>query len=130
LAVLEAVVCDRPLTQEWARKELTMHFQKLLGYDTCRLFFHLTYAYVPDLASIAAHLRQVAQAEAPKGFVYIGAEDIPLTDSRPTGFIARYQGGLSEVKVVFLVLDLGQHPQRDATVLAASNNPRNPKGTA
>jgi hypothetical protein len=92
LAVLEAVVCDKPLTQEWSRKELKMHFQKVLGYDTCRLFFHLTYAYIPDLASIAAHLRLVAQAEAPNGFMFIGAENIPLTDSRPTGFIARYQG--------------------------------------
>jgi hypothetical protein len=127
LAVLEAVVCDKPLTQEWSRKELKTHFQKLLGYDTCRLFFHLTYAYIPDLASIAAHLRQVAQAEAPDGFTFVGADEIPHIDSRPTGFIARYQGALSEVKVAFLVLDLGQHPQRAASNLAAINNPRNPK---
>lgn len=128
LTVLEAVVCDKPLTQEWSRQELKMHFQKLLGYDTCRLFFHLTYAYITDLASIAAHLRKVAQAEAPDGFVYTGADDIPHTDSRPTGFIARYQGALSEIKVVFLILDLGQRIQQDANILAASNNPRNKKG--
>lgn len=127
LAVLEAVVCDKPITWEWSRSELKMHFQKLLGYDTCRLFFHLTYAYIPDLASITAHLRQVAQAEAPDGFMFIGADNIPHTDSRPTGFIARYQGALSEVKVVFLILDLGQHPQQAASILAASNNPRNKK---
>jgi hypothetical protein len=127
LAVLEAVVCDKPITWEWSRQELKMHFQKLLGYDTCRVFFHLTYAYIPDLASIAAHLRQVAQAEAPDGFVFTGADDIPHTDSRPTGFIARYQGALSEVKVVFLILDLGQHTQQAASILAASNNPRNKK---
>jgi len=33
----------RPATQEWTRKELTSHFQKLLGYDICRLFVHLAY---------------------------------------------------------------------------------------
>jgi hypothetical protein len=61
--------------------------------------------------------------------VYTGAEDIPLTDSKPTGFIARYQRGAFEVKVVFLILDLGQQIKQDASILAASNNPRNKKGT-
>lgn len=130
LAVVEAVVCDKPLTQEWSRKELKMHFQKLLGYDTCRLFFHLTYAYIPDLASIATHLRHVAQAEAPDGFTFLGAEDIPHTDSRPHGFIARYQGALSEVQIAFLILDLGQEPQQAASNLAARNNPRPPKSAS
>src|SRR5262249_38917838 len=32
LAVIEAVVCDRPVTTEWTRSELTSHFQKLVGY--------------------------------------------------------------------------------------------------
>ena len=127
LAVLEAVVCSRPITQAWARDELTMHFQKLLGYDTCRLFFHVTYAYIADLASIAAHLRQVAQDQAPDGFTFVGSAEIPLTDSRPTGFIARYKGGLSEVRVVFLVLDIGQVVQQAATIRAEGRNPRKPK---
>jgi len=125
LAVLEAVVCNKPITWEWSRNELKMHFQKLLGYDICRLFFHLTYAYIADLDSIYAHLREVAQAEAPNGFTYTGAEDILLTDSRPAGFVARYQRGAVEVKVVFLVLDLGQQIQQSASILAESNNPRN-----
>ena len=43
-AVLEAVVCHKPITWESPRQELKMHFQKLPGYDTCRVFFHLTYA--------------------------------------------------------------------------------------
>lgn len=127
LAVLEAVVCSRPVTQAWARDELTMHFQKLLGYDTCRLFFHVTYAYIADLASIAAHLRQVVQDQAPDGFTFIGSAEIPLTDSRPTGFIARYKGGLSEVRVVFLILDIGQVVQQAATIRAEGRNPRRPK---
>ncbi len=127
LAVLEAVVCTRPVTQAWARDELTMHFQKLLGYDTCRLFFHVTYAYIADLASIAAHLRQVAQDQAPDGFTFIGSAEIPLTDSRPTGFVARYKGGLSEVRVVFLILDIGQVVQQAATMRAEARNPRKPK---
>jgi hypothetical protein len=37
-----------------------------------------------------------------------------MTDARPTGLIARYQGEFDEIKVVFLVLNLGQHDQREA----------------
>jgi len=37
LAVIEAVVCNRSMTQEWSRQELTSHFQKLFAYS------HVTY---------------------------------------------------------------------------------------
>ena len=47
LAVIEAVVCAPPVSYQ----NLTQHFQKLLAYSDCRLFFHLTYADVPSLTS-------------------------------------------------------------------------------
>jgi hypothetical protein len=108
LAVIEAVVCKESVTKQ----DLTSHFQKLLGYSTCRLFFHLTYAYSKNPSSILEHLRKTAEKDAPPGFKYLRREEIPLTDSRPTGFIARYAGDAYEVKVVFLLLDMGQHPQK------------------
>jgi hypothetical protein len=43
-------------------------------------------------------------------------------------FIARYLRGAFEIKAVFLILDLGQKLQHDASILAASNNPRKTKG--
>jgi hypothetical protein len=127
LAVIEAVICNRAVSQEWSRGELNSHFQKLLAYSTCRLFFHLTYAYIENPASIADHLRRAAKDEAPSGFIYIDSDDITLTDSRPTGLIARYKGEFGEIKVVFLILDLGQHIQRNAAKTADSTNPRNKK---
>jgi tetratricopeptide (TPR) repeat protein len=116
LAVIEAVVCKESV----AKQNLTSHFQKVLGYSTCRLFFHLTYAYSKNLSSILEHLRKTAEKDAPPEFKYLRREDISLTDSRPTGFVARYALRSDEVKVVFLVLDMGQHPQRDAAKTAAN----------
>jgi hypothetical protein len=127
LAVVEAVMCKRPVTQEWSRGELTSHFQKLLAYSTCRLFFHLTYATIENPASIFDHLRRAAKDDVPAGFVYIDCKDIEQTDSRPTGLIARYKGEFGEIKVVFLVLDLGQHIQSNAAKAANETNPRNKK---
>jgi hypothetical protein len=127
LAVLEAVVCNRPATHEWTKKELASHFQKLLGYSTCRIFFHLTYSYVSDPGAVLDELRRAAENEAPNGFVHLRREEISRTDSRPTGFASTYQYSLGEVKVVFLVLDMAQHAQRNAAKTAATNNPRRKK---
>jgi hypothetical protein len=124
LAVFEAVVCDRPVSQEWTRGELKSHFQRLFSYSNCGLFFLLVYAYIDDLASIKRQLEVTAEQEAPSGFTYLDREDIVFTDSRPTGLIARYAGNLGDVKVTFLILDLGQHLQRQAAKTAAQSNPR------
>ena len=41
-----------------------------------------------------------------------------------TRLIARYLGGSGEVKVVFLVLNMGQNRQKQAAKMAAISNPR------
>jgi hypothetical protein len=120
LAVIEAVVCNRPMTQQSMKDDLTYHFRKLFTYDTCRLFFHLTYAYIENPASILAHLRDTATRDAPNGFSYVRSNDIDFTDSRPTGFTARYATEFGEAKVVFLILNMGLHHQR-AAAKAATN---------
>jgi hypothetical protein len=130
LAVVEAVICNRPVTQEWSRGELTSHFQKLVAYSTCRLFFHLTYAKIENPASITDHLGRAAKDDVPDGFAYIDCKKIEHTDSRPTGLIARYKGEFGEVKVVFLVLDIGQQIQKNAATTADNTNPRNKKAGA
>jgi hypothetical protein len=119
LAVIEAVVCRLPVTQKKTVDNLTAHFQKLFGYSTCRLFFLVTYCYLEEASSILTVLKQVAQRDAPAGFQYQGTEDIPLTDSRPVGFSARFRATGGEVKVVFLVFDMAQKVQREAAKTAA-----------
>ncbi len=124
LAVLEAVVCDRPATTQWARGELTSHFQKLLGYSTCKLFFHLTYAYVGKADAVLAELKLAAEASVPEGFTFVALEDLPGRDARPVGFASTYSSSGVPTKVVFLVLDMAQEAQREAARAADRANPR------
>jgi hypothetical protein len=84
LAVIEAVICARSI----ARENLKLHFQRLFAYSQCRLFFHLTYAYLKNKTSeLMLALQQIAQDEAPQPFIYRDIKCIPSIDSRPAGFI-------------------------------------------
>ena len=123
LAAIEAVVCRPPVSNQ----NLTKHFKKLLGYANCSLFFHLTYAYVEKPASVLDYLRQTAESDAPAGFRYLSRDEIPHTDSRPVGFVARYAAEFGEVKVVFLVLDMSQDRQKGAAKAAAGKARRTKK---
>jgi hypothetical protein len=124
LTVVEAVVCNRPVTQESMRKELASHFQRLLAYDHCTVFFHLTYAYVKRTDEIIEYLKDMAEKEAPAAFKYKKRDEITQTDSRPPGFIAEYEGQHAPVKVVFLLLDMEQEAQRDAARQSAVTKAR------
>ena len=111
LAVIEAVICEQSITNE----KLKLHFKKLFAYGQCRLFFHLTYSYLESRTpELMQALQLIAQKEAPQPFVYRDIQIISSTDSRPTGFIARYAVEGDEAKVVFLILDMGQNAQRKA----------------
>jgi hypothetical protein len=114
LAVIEAVV------RHSGSGNLTLkeHFKKLVGYDTCTLFFHLTYAFVNDIAPVINVLKSAAKDDAPAGFKFLKLEDIPVTDSRPHGFVASYETSTAICKVAFLVLDLAQQKQKDAAATA------------
>ena len=61
LALIEAVVCDKPLSQDAMKADLESHFQKLLGYGSPRVFFHLTYAYVEDKAELLRSLEALSR---------------------------------------------------------------------
>ena len=130
LAPIEAVVCDQPLTHDSMCADLESHFQKLLGYGNGRLFFHLTYAYIEDKAGLMTFLETIAESSAPAGFRFKARERILQRDSRPPGFAATYDSDFGEVKVVFLVLNLGQQSQRQAAKAASSTKRRkSPRST-
>ena len=121
LAIIEAVICGSPIHWQTVQNNLKTHFQRLLAYGTCRLFFHLTYVYGQDIQRVIDQLKTTAISDAPTGFAYLSAEDIALTDSRPNGFIAHYNDGQGDLKVVFLALNMGQEKQRAAAVASASS---------
>jgi hypothetical protein len=96
----------------------------IFGYGNPRVFFHLTYAYIEDKQGLMRFLETSAEMASPPGFTYLGREPIPHDDSRPPGFVARYSADFGEVKVVFLVLNLGQQRQRQAAKSAAATKAR------
>ena len=108
LAIIEALIVDSVETCN-----LTSHFNKLLGYDTCRLFFLVTYARRADCSGVLRHLKTACQAP-PAGFSHIRSEDLLDSDSMPVGFKAQYNINTRYVEVVFLVLDMNQQSQRTA----------------
>lgn len=112
LAVIEALITDSVATGN-----LTSHFTKLLGYDTCRFFFHITYARRSNCAAILAHLR-TACASPPSGFTHRRTEELEDYDSMPVGFKAYYELDSRNVVVVFLALEIGQPIQRAAAANA------------
>ena len=108
LAVLEALIVD-----SIEAANLTSHFNKLLGYDTCRFFFHITYARKGNCDGIINHLKAVCTIP-PSGISHVRSEDLPDFDSSPIGFVAHYNINSRDATVVFLALDLGQPVQRAA----------------
>ncbi|WP_440465699.1 hypothetical protein ACKI1H_17085 [Pseudomonas sp. YH-1] len=124
LSVIEALICERSVNQNAVRANVESHFQKLLGYSTTRMFFHLSYAYLEDKVSLLSFLETACEAACPPEFTYLGQEALAHVDSRPPGFVARYQGDFGEVKVVFLILNLGQQRQKGAAKVAATTKVR------
>ena len=115
LAVIEAVLCRDPVTYQSVQENLASHFRRLLGYFPGALFFHVAYSYVDDPSTVLGYLKQAAVNEVPAGYAYRGIiREIEVTDSRPGGFIAEYDGPQVPLKVVFLVLDMRQFAQREA----------------
>jgi hypothetical protein len=108
LAVLEAVIVD---TVE--KGNLTSHFKKLFGYDTCRFFFHITYARRANCTEIINHLKATSSLP-PAGISYIRSSNLTDFDSMPIGFKAHYNIDERNVTVVFLALEIGQPAQRAA----------------
>jgi hypothetical protein len=128
LVSIEAVVCDRNPGTEWTKDELKSHFQKLLASSTCKLFFHLTYAYKGPISAILSELSKLAQHHAPEGFSFTESKAALAADSGPSGFTAHYRTDTGDAYVVFLVLDMSQYVLRNAAKLAETNAARRKRG--
>jgi hypothetical protein len=130
LVSIEAVVCDRNPGTEWTKDELKSHFQKLLASSTCKLFFHLTYAYKGPISAILNELSKLAQHDAPEGFSFMDSKAVAAADSGPSGLAARYRTDTEDAHVVFLVLDMSQSVLRNAAKLAETNSARRKRSKA
>jgi hypothetical protein len=119
ITVIEAVVCDSNPATETTKRKLTSHFQKLFGYEQCRVFFYVVYSYVDAPHEVVGTVRAIVKSSAPPAFTFSRTDDLAHEDSRPVGFVATYSAaGGGEVKAVCLVMDMRQQLQRDAAALA------------
>jgi len=119
LAVVEALRCDRPTTQQSMVNDLASHFQKSFGYSECSIFVHVTYCTLDDgISSVLDALIGIAQTSVPM-FNFINLEMTPSEGTMPSGFISTYRRHGEMVKVLFLVLDIKQNSLRIAARIAS-----------
>jgi hypothetical protein len=113
------MVCDQNPQTKTQRKKLTSHFQKLFGYDQCRVFFLIVYSCMKTPEDVLTAMKAIVQSSAPGAFVHVRTEHLPHEDSRPAGLLATYTArGGGDAKVVCLVMDMRQQAQREAAALA------------
>lgn len=83
------------------------HFDKLLSYGLCNIYFHVTYSYAESLEPLLEYVREMLEKQVPSGLVYIGSRKLGPTESAVSGYEATYLAdGHRELAVVFLIADL------------------------
>lgn len=108
LAVIEALRCDRPVTQQSMVNDLASHFQKLFSYSDCTIFIHITYStLVEGTTNIIKCLKQIAK-DSFGTLEFNGLQDLVTYGTLPVGFKAEFIRNSEHVDVYFLVLDMAQ----------------------
>lgn len=101
LSIYEALVCsglDRPTIKE--------HFDKLLKYGLCDIYFHVIYSYAKPVKPLLDYVREMLENEVPHGLTYLSCETLEPSDCETSGYIATYRVDHRDVAVAFLVADL------------------------
>lgn len=101
IAIYEALVCSG-LDRSYTKK----HFDKLLSYGVCDIYFHVTYSYAETLKPLLDYVRQMLEHEVPPGLTYLDCKILELPDYETSGYIATYRADHREVAVVFFIADL------------------------
>jgi hypothetical protein len=101
ISIYEALVCST-LDRTYIRE----HFEKLLSYGVCDIYFHVTYSYAKQLEPLLSYIRQMLEYEVPPGLTYLRCETLEPPDYETSGYIAIYRADHREVAVVFLIANL------------------------
>jgi len=120
LTVIEAVKADGHIP----RAELSGHFQKLFAYAECQVYFHITYATVPDVKGLIRTLKEIAIVDAPPGYTHRAIHELRPDGDVPRGWLATYDVDDDTIDVVFLILDLGRDRMRQAATTSVTKKPR------
>jgi tetratricopeptide (TPR) repeat protein len=124
LSVIEAIMVRNPTTHQAVQNDLTLHFKKLFAYESCKVYFHISYVMIPNPGRVLEHLSNAARSTAPAGIKFLKIEPLVTEDSGPMGFSAVYTSEIGERRVHFLVLDLHQGVQKNAAKEAQSLRPK------
>lgn len=114
ICIYEALVCsglNKPYTKS--------HFDKLISYGVCEIYFHVTYSYAAEVKPLMDYLRHMLENEVPVGLVFIDVKPLGTPNYETSGYIATYRADHRDVAVVFLLADL-HVPGRGSTPTAAS----------
>lgn len=88
------------------------HFDKLVSYGICDIYFHVTYSYAESLEPLVEYVKEMLEKEVPSGLTYIGSKKLDPTESAVSGYEATYLAdGHREIAIVFLVADLRARAQ-------------------
>ncbi len=101
ISIYEALVCSG-----LDRTNIKKHFDKLLSYGVCDIYFHVTYSYAKEPKPILEYVQQMLEHEVPPGLTYLDCEFLGPPDYEASGYIATYRIDHREVAVVFLIVDL------------------------
>ncbi|MFP3588529.1 hypothetical protein SCB29_33580 [Paraburkholderia sp. SIMBA_055] len=101
ISIYEALVCS------WLdRTYIKEHFDKLLSYGVCDIYFHVTYSYAKKVEPLLTYIRKMLEHEVPSGLTYLSCEILEPPDYQTSGYIATYHADHREVAVVFFVANL------------------------
>lgn len=101
ISIYEALVCSG-----LDRTNIKKHFDKLLSYGTCDVYFHVIYSYAQELKPLLDYVKQMLEHEIPPSLSYLSCEFLTPPDYETSGYIATYRVDHREIAVVFLVVDL------------------------
>ena len=101
ISIYEALVCTG-----LSRTNIKKHFDKLLSYGICDIYFHVIYSYMKELKPLFDYVRSMLEHEVPTGLEYLGCERLEPPNFETSGYIATYRADHQEVAVVFFIADL------------------------
>lgn len=101
ISIYEALVCSG-----LDRTNIKEHFDKLLSYGICDVYFHVIYSYAEKVKPLIEYVRQMLEHQIPSGLTYLGCEFLGPPDYETSGYIATYGVDHLEIAVVFLIANL------------------------
>ncbi len=101
IAIYEALVCSG-----LERVNIKKHFDKLLSYGVCDIYFHVIYSYAKEIKPILGYVENMLKYEARSDLTYLSCEPLGPPDYGTSGYMATYRIDHREVSVVFLIVDL------------------------